>query len=373
MKKVGLYIHIPFCKGKCSYCSFISLVKGNDYIDRYLKALERELEIVLDDNIAVDTLYIGGGTPSVVSVEQIGKIVDTIKKSCVYVPREFTVECNPESIDRTKLLKYRDIGVTRISVGVQSLNDSVLRSIGRLHDSKKAINVVADALNIGFDVSVDMILGLPDSTIQDIDCFVDTFCKMGVQHISAYGLKVEEGTRLFRDVERGKIVIPDEDAEADQYDYLEKKLRSLGYNRYEVSNFSLPNKESIHNTKYWEMDEYIGVGASAHSFFDSKRYYNTSDVDKYIESLVRGDLLQEEEEKVDENALFEETVMLGLRLEKGISIDKLNRLICGDFLEKYSLRIERVKDFINIDNGRIKIKPIYMHIMNSIIIKLLYD
>lgn len=373
MKSVGLYIHIPFCRGKCSYCSFVSSVKDEGYIARYTTALRRELEYVLSKEMKVDTLYIGGGTPSAIGSEEIERIVDTIKKHSVYAPREFTIECNPESIDDEKLAVYKRVGASRISVGVQSLSDRVLKSVGRLHDSKTAIEAVSKAVKYGFDVSVDMILGLPGSTFEDIDTFVDTFSDIGVDHISAYALKVEEGTCLFKEVESGKTVILDDDAMADQYDRLQEKALSCGYRRYEVSNFAKENKESLHNMKYWEMDEYIGIGASAHSYFASKRYYNVDDVDRYIENVENGIFIEEKEEDVVADTLFEETLMLGLRLEKGVALLKLDDLIGGSFVDKYRGRIDKARGFIDISNGRIAIKPTYMPVMNSIIIKLLYD
>ena len=371
MKRVGVYIHIPFCKSKCAYCNFTSMHCNEVVQKRYVEALTREIADTLNNNYEVETLYIGGGTPSILDAGSIEKIVNSVRNNSTYKPSEVTIECNPDSIEESKLLAYKRLGINRISIGVQSLNDDILHLIGRIHTASEAITKVKLAVSFGFNTSVDMILGLPNSTFEDIKYFVDTFSDIGVNHISAYSLSVEEGTRLHEMVERGEVIIPSDDEDIDEYEFAYNLMKNRDYNRYEVSNFAKSGSESRHNNKYWLMEDYIGFGVASHSLLDGVRYYNTNDIEEYIENMHSHNIQHILEEKLSRDDLLEETIMLGLRLERGVEIAKIDDIIHDDFLMIYRNKLEKVSPYINIHDGYLAIKPEYMNVMNSIIIEIL--
>ena len=372
MSKIGVYIHIPFCVSKCAYCAFTSFRCDNATIDAYIDALIAEIESTLNADDIIDTLYIGGGTPSILRHEDIRRIVDSVKRRATWMPREVTIECNPESLTREKIEAYKDIGITRISIGVQSLDDDILHTIGRVHSSNEAIDKVRLAVETGMNTSVDMILGLPNSTLDDITHCVETFSDIGVQHISSYSLGVEPGTRLADMVDNGEVTLPSEDETVDQYEWAYRCLAEHGYHRYEVSNFARRGYESIHNTKYWTMDEYVGLGLASHSYSHGKRYYNTSNMSEYLTNMSSGKSVRTLDEILNKDDIFEETLMLGMRLEKGVSIDVLDGILGESFVSKYKRNLAKVREYTTIYRGRLAIKPEYMNVMNTIIGDILF-
>lgn len=330
----GIYIHIPFCKTRCKYCDFFStthLEKRSQYVEALLAEMKDRVAIAhseasnspQDVQYPISTIYIGGGTPSTLEVEQLRRLgEEAIRLSGDEAKgerREITLEANPGDITLEKATAWRAIGINRLSMGIQSFDDDLLRLIGRRHTAEQARKAVAIAQAAGFDnISIDLMYALPSQTMEQWQRDVAEALQLGVQHISTYGLIYEEGTVLTALLERGHITPVDEDTEIQMYDYLVEQLTANGFEHYEVSNFALPNRRSKHNSNYWNNTPYIGLGAGAHSYDGTVRSWNISDVDAYIEQAMAHHL-QPEQEILTEEQRHTERVMLGLRTNQGIS------------------------------------------------------
>lgn len=372
MEKLGFYFHIPFCNKKCDYCDFLSGTFDESVKIKYFDALKSEIEqkAKLAQNHIVSTIYFGGGTPSSVPSAYIKTVLETVSKNYNFQPNEITVECNPESINEEKLVEYKVCGVNRISIGVQSLNDKVLASIGRLHSPKQAVEAVALARKYFESVSADLMLGLPNQTINDVIYATKTLVELGIVHLSAYGLSVEEGTPLYERVKKG-LWKQDEDLACDMYDEVCKIAASCGLNRYEVSNFAYFGYECKHNFSYWKRTPYFGLGAGAHSYFLGERFNNISNVDKYIFLQAKGLSVEENRIKMSANDSEYEEIMLALRTCEGLDIEKFNQQFNCDFLAKYTDALEKNKAYLNINDRYININKDYFYIMNSILVDFL--
>lgn len=367
MSAAGIYVHIPFCRSKCKYCDFVSACCDEGTQRRYVDALIREIYTGMENYSGeADTLYVGGGTPSCLFDGAAGRIVKAVKDAFGNSFKEITFECNPDSFDDKKAQELRDAGATRISLGVQSLENSVLRSIGRRHDRAAAKNAVSTAVGYGFDVNADLMLGLKGQTEWDIDEFVTYMSGEGVEHVSAYILKVEAGTPLAREVERG-LVLPSDDECVKLYDYAYQRLAEEGYRRYETSNFCKNGKVCLHNMKYWTMRDYLAFGVSAHGKTGKLRYFNRRDINGYIESVNGGRHAYEVEEVLSDRDEIDEYIMLGLRLDEGIDAKALGEKFGFDFSEKYRDALRRAEPYIAFDGKRLKIKPRYALVANSVI------
>lgn len=314
---LGLYIHIPFCKAKCAYCDFYSLAHGEEKMDAYMAALLRHLEEVAPRaaGMQVDTVYFGGGTPSYLGAARLCRILQTVlRRYDVARDAEITLEANPDSAgDWKELRKLRRAGFNRLSLGVQSTDDALLRRIGRIHTYEQVQQAVTAARKAKFtDLSLDLIYGLPGQTMEDWQRTLADAVALGPEHLSCYGLKLEEGTPLWQ--QRQTLTLPDDDAQADMYLYTVAALGEMGYEQYEISNFAKPGKASRHNLKYWRMEEYAGFGPGAHSDFGGVRYGYVRDIDSYI----AGRLVLSESENDSTLARDYEYVMLSLRTAAGI-------------------------------------------------------
>ena len=330
----GIYIHIPFCKTRCKYCDFFStthLEKRSQYVDALLAEMKDRVAIAHSEasnspqgvQYPISTIYIGGGTPSTLEVEQLKRLGEEAIRlagdEAKGERREITLEANPGDITLEKATAWRAIGINRLSMGIQSFDDDLLRLIGRRHTAEQAREAVAIAQAAGFDnISIDLMYALPSQTMEQWQRDVAEALQLGVQHISTYGLIYEEGTVLTALLERGHVTPVDEDTEMQMYDYLVEQLTANGYEHYEVSNFALPNRRSKHNSNYWNDTPYIGLGAGAHSYDGTVRSWNISDVDAYIEQAMAHHL-QPEQEILTEEQRHTERVMLGLRTNQGIS------------------------------------------------------
>ena len=330
---LGIYIHIPFCASKCSYCDFYSLAGHESKMDKYQSALIKHIEETALQMAPyyIDTIYFGGGTPSYYGAKRICEIFNTLKRTAkVLKSAEVTVEMNPDSVTQESLRMLRAEGVNRISLGVQSANDDILKLIGRRHTFKQAEQAVKMAKAEGFDnISIDLIYGLPSQTKND---WADTLSKsiaLRPSHFSCYGLKVEDGTPICK--YRGSPFLPDDDEQADMYLYMTDILEHYGYPQYEISNFSLPSKESKHNLKYWRLDDYMGFGPGAHSCVDGLRYSYVRDLDKYIDGIFGNSDIIDEYEKTDRLDRAAEYIMLGMRTVRGISKDEYNAVYRSGF------------------------------------------
>ena len=314
---LGLYIHIPFCKAKCAYCDFYSLAHSEEKMDAYMAALLRHLEEVAPRaaGMQVDTVYFGGGTPSYLGAARLCRILQTVLRLYdVARDAEITLEANPDSAgDWKELRKLRRAGFNRLSLGVQSTDDALLRRIGRVHTYEQVQQAVMAARKAKFtNLSLDLIYGLPGQTMEDWQRTLADAVALGPEHLSCYGLKLEEGTPLWQ--QRQTLTLPDDDAQADMYLYTVAALGEMGYEQYEISNFAKSGKESRHNLKYWRMEEYAGFGPGAHSDFGGVRYGYVRDIDSYI----AGRLVLSESETDSTLARDYEYVMLSLRTAAGI-------------------------------------------------------
>ena len=314
---LGLYIHIPFCKTKCAYCDFYSLAHSEEKMDAYMAALLRHLEEVAPRaaGMQVDTVYFGGGTPSYLSAARLCRILQTVlRRYDVARDAEIPLEANPDSAgDWKELRRLRRAGFNRLSLGVQSTDDALLRRIGRIHTYEQVQQAVTAARKAKFtDLSLDLIYGLPGQTMEDWQRTLADAVALGPEHLSCYGLKLEEGTPLWQ--QRQTLTLPDDDAQADMYLYTVAALGEMGYEQYEISNFAKPGKASRHNLKYWRMEEYAGFGPGAHSDFGGVRYGYVRDIDSYI----AGRLVLSESETDSTLARDYEYVMLSLRTAAGI-------------------------------------------------------
>ncbi len=339
-KKVGIYVHIPFCARKCPYCDFCSF-EGSSAEEReaYTAALCREIasyrEALAD--YTADTVYFGGGTPSMLAAEQTERVLRAICSAVPLAPdAEITSEVNPATADAEKLRAWRGMGINRLSVGVQSFCDTELAALGRLHTAGQAQDFLSLAGTCGFDnVSLDLMYAIPTETPETLGTTLSRAIETGVKHISAYSLKIEDGTPFA--AMRRKLILPDEDAEADLYAQCIDTLAQAGYRHYEISNYALPGYECRHNLRYWRMEEYIGVGVAAYSFFDGKRYGCDRDLAAYLhrdftKPPISGTPLTPAQREY-------ETVMLALRLREGIEEEAFRRAFGYGFFEKYGRRL----------------------------------
>lgn len=322
MKKIGLYIHIPFCKSKCPYCDFFSVKVNEEEMNKYTDSVIENIKKYRNDDILVDTIYFGGGTPSVLGTERLSKILTAIY-SVLNVAKdiEVTLEMNPTSRNLIDLKILKENGVNRLSVGMQSAVESEMKLLGRTHSLSDVENTVAYAKKCGIDnISLDLIIGVPTQTKESLKKSMD-FCRLqGVKHISAYILKVEKGTKFY-DIQ-DKLNLFDDDKQADIYLYVCEYLENVGYKQYEISNFSLENFESKHNNKYWRCEEYIGIGPSAHSFYNGKRFHYNRSFGDFYENVIVDD---------GDGGSKEEFIMLNLRLKRG--------LIFKEYEERYNEKI----------------------------------
>lgn len=331
----GIYIHIPFCKQRCSYCAFYSTTLYN-IKDKYVDALCRELLMRKNyaGNDTIETIYFGGGTPSTLSIEQLQRICDTIYASYnISATPEVTIECNPDDLTPEFLAQLKQLPFNRISMGVQSFNDTQLKRLGRRHDADKARAAIRNAREAGYEnISIDLIFALPGSTITEWEHDLDSAIALRPDHLSAYNLTYEEGTPLHRALERGDFAELSEEENIEQFQMLIAKLKEAGYHHYEISNFALPGCESRHNSSYWNDTPYIGCGAAAHSYNGTSRQWNIADIQEYIKG-IENDNPCFEIENLTEEERYNDTILTRLRTAKGIPLEWMK--------ENFSARLNR--------------------------------
>ena len=320
--RLGIYIHIPFCASKCGYCDFYSLAGCAYLMEDYQEALMEHLDESAHSiqNYEVDTIYFGGGTPSYYGADRLVQILDVLKlNGNVRLDAEITVECNPDSISPTALKLLREEGVNRLSIGVQATDNNLLKLIGRRHSFQQAQKAYKDARAAGFDnISVDLMYGLPSQTRRDWADTLAQIVELHPEHISAYALKLEPGTPMYKEY-KGSPILPDDDEQADMYSYTAEMLSRYGYRQYEISNFAAPGFESKHNLKYWNLDDYISFGPGAASCVGNIRYSFVRDLKEYISGVRRKVSLVDEYEEVSPLERSVEYIMLGMRTARGIS------------------------------------------------------
>lgn len=351
MKEIGIYIHIPFCKRKCFYCDFCSFECDENIHKDYTKALINEIRaFYLDDNksedeeIIVKTLYFGGGTPSFINETYVEKIVNELKQKYKFSKDiEATIEVNPGTATLDKLKKYKDIGFNRVSIGLQSANDRLLKLIGRIHTYSEFEETYRIARMVGFEnINVDLMIGLPTQTIEDVQDSLKAIIEKNPEHISVYSLILEDDTKLKELVDSNKLVLPEEDVERKMYWLVKNKLEEAGYVHYEISNFSKPGFESKHNTDCWKQKEYIAFGLAAHSYYNNIRYSNITDLIKYIEENLKEKNTRKIEEIQDKNIQMNEFIILGLRMINGFPIENFENKFKVNFREKYKEELDKL-------------------------------
>ncbi len=377
MKNFSIYVHVPFCVSKCAYCDFYSLPCGESgqtnkktaYINAVLRNMETWGERA--NRRCADSIFIGGGTPTSLDTSQISDLICGIKKNFNITPNaEFTVEANPKTFDEDKLLTLRKLGVNRLSIGMQSANDSELRAISRIHTFSEAKDAFELARKCGFDnINLDLMYGLPSQTAESFTKTLDAAANLHPEHISVYGLQLEEGTPLWR--QRDSLTFPTEDEVNGMNAHAQKKLGEHGYFRYEISNYSLPGKECAHNLGYWSQKEYLGFGPGAYSFWDAKRFGFPEDLDTYC-TCLNFDALCVTDEILSKEEINREFVMLSLRLTRGVELSALSeRTLNAENL--LSLSESFIKSgHMSFENGFLRFTPSGFNISNYILSELLF-
>lgn len=331
----GLYIHIPFCAKKCYYCDFPSYSNLEEMITPYIIALKKEIQLIAIKypDIIVKTIFIGGGTPTYIDSKYIIEIMETIRNNFTIINNaEISLEGNPGTYDFFKLSDYKEGGINRLSIGVQTTQDRLLNDLGRIHTKRQFLQAFNNAREIGFNnINIDLIFGLPNQSMEDWQETLEEVVRLQPTHLSCYSLIIEEGTPFYELYRKGRINI-NEDLEREMYYYTKKILTSQGYNHYEISNFAKEGFQCIHNLIYWDVKPYIGIGSSAHSFLNNNRFSNYNSVEKYIESLANNQLPISSVNKLSKEDLIEEYIFLGLRKIQGIS--------ARDFFNTYGEKIE---------------------------------
>ncbi len=363
----GIYIHIPFCKSKCTYCDFASFPKEINKTESYFACLYREMEgrgKQLKDK-TFSTVYFGGGTPSICDQKFIMGAMRQIKK-CFNLEKnlEITIELNPGTVTKEKIDAYKSVGINRFSIGLQSGFDEQLKRLNRIHTAKDFL-LTCNLLK-GENISADILLGLSGQTIEEVKKTIDLAIAGGVSHISMYALTPEVGTPIYTDYLNGELLSDDE--VADIYDGARKYLKEKDYNRYEVSNFSKKGFESKHNLNYWERGEYIGLGVSASSFINGRRFTNSFSIDEYNNSIIYNKMPEiSSDEIMGDDSEFEK-IMLSLRTCKGLDINSFNKEFNVDFKEKYKTALNKKKEYLILDGNTLKIKDEYLYVQNSILL-----
>lgn len=358
-KEIGIYVHIPFCKRKCEYCDFISYSDKNSKIEEYIEAVKKEIELQKVKS-EITTIYIGGGTPSYIDSKYIKEIMTEIQKKNVSKNAEITIEVNPGTVTLEKLKDYKEARINRLSIGLQSAQDELLKQIGRIHNFEQFLETYKMARKVGFkNINVDLMLGLPNQRIKDLKESLEKIIELQPEHISVYSLIVEDGTPIANKLESGELKLPDEDLERNMYWYVKNTLELNGYKHYEISNFAKQGYESKHNMNCWNQKEYIGIGIAAHSYRDITRYSNTENLGEYIrnvknEKLERNRIIHEIQKEDDTK---KEYMLLGLRQIDGIKVSKF-KVKFGDnpiYLFRNELKKLTDENLIIVDEDNIKL------------------
>ena len=366
MKKLGIYIHIPFCKQKCFYCDFISYANQDKYFQKYVQALSKEINNFIDNNkIEVQTIYIGGGTPSLIDAKYIEEILHIFeKRNLLKEAKEVTIEVNPGTVTEEKLRTYKNSGINRLSIGLQSTEDKILKQIGRIHCYDDFLNTYKMAREVGFkNINVDLMIGLPNQKISDVKNSLEKIIKLEPEppnHISVYSLIVEENTPIEQMLESGELELPDEELERNMYWYVKNFLELNGYKHYEISNFAKLGNESKHNLDCWNQKEYVGFGVAAHSYIDDVRYGNIGNVEEYIKNCENDEFGKNKVIDEVENDIFskeKEFMLIGLRKIDGVSIQDFKNKFGENPIFVFKDELKKLVDenLLILDFDRIKL------------------
>lgn len=358
--ELGVYVHIPFCVRKCYYCDFISYSNKFEMQDVYIKKIIEEIEDnkELLQNNDITTIYIGGGTPSSIKPELVKKIVNKIYEMANIKNKEkieITIEVNPGTVTKNKLQMYKNCGINRLSIGLQSANNRLLNEIGRIHNYEQFLNTYSLATKEGFcNINIDLMLGLPNQNILDLKGSIEKIINLNPRpkHISVYSLIVEEGTQIEEKINNGELKLPEEENERNQYKYIKNYLELNGYKHYEISNFAKPEYESKHNMNCWEQKQYIGLGLAAHSYINGCRYSNTCDLEEYLNKKSKDVKIIHEKQNTDD--MEKEYMLLGLRKIDGVSIIKFKEKFGENPIYLFRKELQKLVDekllIVDLDN-----------------------
>ncbi len=371
IEELGIYIHIPFCKQKCYYCDFISYSNKDCLIENYINALCQEIKQGLKGlennkvNYKITTIYIGGGTPSYIESNYIKNILNIIYQEAEILKIELnnpevTIEVNPGTITENKLRDYKDTGINRLSIGLQTANEKLLKQIGRIHNFEQFTETYNLSKKVGFEnINIDLMLGLPNQSIQDLKKSLEKVIQLEPEHISVYSLIIEENTPLFEMINVGKLELPNENIERNMYWYVKDILELNGYNHYEISNFAKEGYQSKHNVNCWKQKQYIGFGIAAHSYINNIRFSNTENIEQYIKNIEKKqtekNIIIHEKQSKDQKQ--KEFMMLGLRMIDGVSIQNFKIKFQENPIYIFKDELQKLSDkqLIEIDGDKIKL------------------
>ncbi|AXU80049.1 TPA: radical SAM family heme chaperone HemW [Clostridioides difficile] len=387
---LGLYVHIPFCVKKCKYCDFNSYKMDIDSKKRYIEDLKIEMELYsnklykdnkyknkeccsLNKNDKITSIFVGGGTPSILTSDEIREVFISIKEMFdIDENAEITIECNPGTLTLEKLKTMKEIGINRLSIGLQAIQEKHLNFIGRIHTYEEFEKNYKDALSVGFkNINIDLMYSLPNQTLCDWKETLEKVVHLNPTHISAYSLILEEGTELYNMYESNKFELIDENVDIEMYEYTINYLKSKGYNQYEISNYSKEGYNCEHNILYWECEHYIGIGAGASGYINENRYNNVESLEDYHLSLVKREKPIQENEILSKKDMIEEKIFMGLRMNKGIKFEDFKKKFGIDFREKYNKQIEMLlaRKLINQSFEGIQLTQKGREISNSVFIE----
>ena len=369
MGEIAVYIHIPFCKQKCSYCDFTSYSWNSSKATCYLNALKKEIKLYSSvlESLKVKTVYFGGGTPSILKGKDIAGLLDALFESFdFYSNPEITLEANPESVEKKKAITWKRAGVNRVSLGVQSFDEETLVLLSRKHDVQRARRAYLLLREVGFtNINLDFIFGVWEG--EKIEFTLEEAVRLEPNHISAYALSLKEDTPLFKKVRFGEVKLPGEDYQADKFEFISHYLEEHGYRHYEISNFAQVGFECLHNLFYWRNENYLGLGVSAHSHLEGRRFANEANLEEYVSLLEEGKFPVSYEERLSEREEIKEKIIMGLRLSEGLLQKQLEAL--GGEAEPFLRKIDELKKkgLIEKRKGRIFIPQKYFFISNYIL------
>lgn len=384
-KKLGLYIHIPFCIRKCSYCDFLSFSATDQVKEQYVKQLIRELQVrsAAFKDCSVDTVFLGGGTPSVLEERQIAGIMDAVQGNFILERNaEITMEMNPGTVNEQKLMACHKAGINRISFGVQSMQNKELKLLGRIHTVEDFLENYTAARKAGFsNINIDLMSALPNQTLKDVQKNLMEAVKLFPEHLSCYGLIIEEGTPFYQKYEEQELrrqageerqedALPTEQSEREMYQWISDFLAEQGYVHYEISNYAKPGMECKHNLKYWERKEYLGVGLGAASFVGDTRFSNVRSIEEYLQTDIEQEIevLMEEREIIDETSAMEEFMFLGLRKLQGISKAEFYQSFGKEYMQVYGTVHHRMtgQGLLEEEGDRIRLTKLGIDVSNYV-------
>lgn len=382
-KNLGLYIHIPFCVRKCKYCDFLSQASTKEMQQQYVEALKKEIRSYKEQakEYCVRTIYFGGGTPSILDAELVREILQEIRNTfCIATKNvEITLEVNPKTVDAAKWTKYGQMGINRVSIGLQSAQDSELKLLGRVHTFADFCNCYNEARNAGFaNISIDIISGLPDQTLEQYTDTLQKVVALEPEHISSYSLIVEEGTKfwdMFGPQTEGEDRLPGEELDRAMYEQTKQFLKAHGYEQYEFSNYAKPGFESKHNSSYWIGVPYLGLGLGSSSYFEGKRYCNVGELSRYLEVSAEQNLRMEQVEKIGKKEAMEEFMFLGLRRTVGVSKREFAKRFGCSMDRVYGTALEKLmgQKVLAVSGDQVRLTPYGVDVSNYVLSEFLLE